>query len=263
MRRRLGWTVGLPAVVGAVIAAIVLLIPNPQPPNPNPAKNARPAQIVKPVNEHVPAAERRAINATLDRFIPAALARESMATAWQLAGPELKGGSSLKEWESGTSPFPYYPTAGKTFHGWTTIDAGPKFVVFNLLVHPRAGEKTSAWVFSGEVIKRGSRWLVNRLYTVATMQKPTKTGQREVGPADYAAGSPQGEIPRSSATLSENWLLVGGGVVLLVFVFPAVFLIVSTVRNRRRRRLYERSRNRSLPPLPRPPREPAGGGRQG
>lgn len=262
MRRRLGWAVGLPVVIGAAVGAIVLFIPNPVPPNPNPAKNARPAQLVSPVNEHVSAAERRAINATLDRFIPAALARQSMATAWRLAGPELKGGSSLKEWQAGTSPFPYYPAAGTTFHGWTAIDAGPNYVVFNLLVHPRRGEKTSAWVFSGQMIKRGSRWLVNRLYTVATMGKPTKSGRREVGPADFAAGSAQTELPRSTARLDKKWLLVGGGVVLLVFVFPAAFLIGSMLRSRRQRRAYERSRNRSLPPLPKPPREPAGG-RQG
>lgn len=260
MRRRLFWA-GVPVVAAGAICAIALLVPNPAPPNPNPGKSAPPAKLVSPVNKHVSPKERRAINATLDRFIPAALARESMTTAWQLAGPELKGGSSLHLWQSGTSPFPYYPAAGTKFHGWTTIDAGPKYVVFNLLVHPRRGAKTSALVFSGEMIKSGSRWLVNRLYTIASLAKPTKSGQHEVGPADFAASAPQQEIPRSTAVLGKGWLLLGGGVVLLAILFPIAFLVASTLRNRRRRRAYEQSRSRSLPPLPGSAREPVAGPR--
>jgi hypothetical protein len=260
MRRRLVRT-GTALLAAGAISVIVLLVPEPKPPNPNPVKNAPPAKLISPVNEHVSPAARRGINATLDRFIPAALGHQSMATAWQLSGPELKGGSSLRQWQSGTSPFPYYPPGGETFHGWTTIDAGPKYVVFNLLVHERSGDKTASRVFSGEMVKRGSRWVVNRLYTIATMQKPTKGGQHEVGPADYAASSPTGEVPRATPGLGKEWLLVGGGVVLLVFLFPAAFLVGSAVRSRRRRRRYEQSHGRSLPPLPGSGSGPADGAR--
>lgn len=256
-RRRLAWVASAFAFAGA-IAGVVVLVPNPAQPNPNPPKNAPPAQLASRVSTHVSAANRRAINAMFDRFIPAALGHTSMRTAWRLSGPELKGGTSLRQWEAGTSPFPYYPPHGTKFHGWTTIDAGPKYVVFNLLIHPRHGDQTSAEVFAGEVIKRHSGWIVNRLYTIAVMSRPTKSGQHEVGPADFTAGPASQGVPPAKARLGSSWLLAGGGIVILVVLFPTAFLIFLTLRSRRARRAYERSRISSLPPLPKPEREPVG-----
>jgi hypothetical protein len=259
-RRRLTWLAAALAAAGG-IAGIVVLVPNPAQPNPNPPKNAPPAQLARPVSTHVSAANRRAIDATLDRFVLAGLDRHSMTTAWRLSGPQLKGGSTLREWKAGTSPIPYYPARGTTFHGWTTIDAGPKYVVFNLLVHPRDGHRTSAYVFSGEVIKRGSHWLVNRWYTIATMERPTKSGRHEVGPADFMAGSaPQAAAP-AKARLGSTWLLAGGGIAILAILFPAAFVTFSVLRSRRRRRDYARAQDRVLPPLPTREREPVGGPR--
>jgi hypothetical protein len=269
LRRRLRWFgVGL-AAAGA-LAAVGLLVPSPKQPNPNPPKNAPPAKLASQ-STYVSPAERKAINATLDKFIPAALTRRSPATAWRLAGPELKDGSTLREWRQGNSPVPYYPPREKTFHGWTTIDSGRNYVDFNLLVHPLHGPKESAWVFSGEMIKLHSHWLVNRLYTIATMTRPTKSGRHEVGPADFAAGAPASGLPvGKSGVIGKMWLLAVVGVIALVFLFPLGFGIVALVRARRRGRLYTRPEDRSLPPLPgrsgreadRSEREPVGGGRR-
>ena len=113
------------------------------------------------------------------------------------------GGTTLRQWRHGTSPIPYYPARGKTFHSWTTIDAQPKSVDFSLLVHPRRGSQTSSWVFSGQMIKRHGRWLVNGLYTGGGHGAAGKHGRHEVGPADIAAGaaaqSGQGSAPRRAA----------------------------------------------------------------
>jgi hypothetical protein len=242
------------AAVGAV-AAIVVLVRSPKGPNPAPAKNAPPAQLVTQ-STHVSPADRRAINATLDRFIPAALDRSSPQTAWRLAGPELKGGSTLQQWRRGTSPLPYYPARGKTFHSWTTIDAGPGYVDFSLLVHPKHGAPESSWVFAGAMVKRGGRWLVNGLYTTATMARPTKTGRHEVGPADFAAGAPgqNGQStppPTGKGALGKAWLLAAAGAVVLALLFPLAFGVASVIRSRQARRRYARSDPRPLPPLPR------------
>lgn len=251
-RRLIGLGVALAAAVA--VAVIAVLVPNRKGPNPAPGKNAPPAQVVRQ-STRVSPAERHAINATLDRFIPAALDRRSPQTAWRLSGPELKGGSTLREWRHGTSPIPYYPARGRTFHGWTTIDAGPGYVDFNLLVHPRHGAKESSWVFSGSMVKRGGRWLVNGLYTIAIMARPTKSGQHEVGPADFAAGAPQSSgsapPPTKNATLGTPWLLAAGGVIVLAILFPVGFAIASGVGSRRRRKQYRREGDRELPPLPR------------
>jgi len=263
---RLGAAVGLVAL----IAGIAVFVRSPKQPSSAPAKNAPPAQLVKQ-SKYVSPADRRAINRTLDAFIPAALDRSSPQTAWRLAGPDLRGGTTLREWRHGTSPIPYYPARGKTFHDWTTIDAGHDYVDFNLLVHPRRGSKTtSTYVFAGSMVKRGDRWLVNGLYTTAIFARPTKSGQHEVGPADFGAGSApssnQSPAPQTTGgnALSEKWLFVAGGVILLALLFPLGFGVASIVRERRSRKRYARSVGRELPPLPRSYSGPSqhGGGAQ-
>jgi hypothetical protein len=249
----------LSAAVGVVaaIAGVAVFARSPKQPSPAPAKNAPPAQLVKQ-SKYVSPADRRAINRTLDEFIPAALDRSSPQTAWRLAGPDLKGGTTLREWRHGTSPIPYYPARGKTFHNWTTIDAGRSHVDFNLLVHPRKGSKTtSTYVFAGSMVKRGGRWLVNGLYTTAIFARPTKSGQHEVGPADFGAGpAPSGNQSAAPQTtggnaLGEKWLFVAGGVILLALLFPLGLGVASILRERRIRKRYARSAPRELPPLPR------------
>ena len=264
VRRRLA-RLGIGLGAAGVVALVVLLIPDHKPANTAPAKNAPPAKLITQ-STYVSRADRRAINATLDRFIPAALNRTSPKTAWDLSGSGLTGGSTLREWRHGTSPIPYYPARGKTFHGWTTIDAGPGYVDFNLLVHPKRGAKESSWVFSGEMVKRNGRWLVNGLYTIAVMARPDKNGRHEVGPADFAAGpaarSGEGGAPPPTGRggLGKMWLAVIGGVILLVLLFPLGFGVVSLVRSRRARRRYMGSAPQALPPLPQSFRGPSGGG---
>jgi hypothetical protein len=269
-RRRLV-RLGVALTIVAAITAVAVVVRGPKGPNPSPAKNAPPAQLVRQ-SRHVSAADRRAIDKTLDQFIPAALGGRSPQTAWRLSGPDLRGGTSLEQWRHGTSPFPHYPPRGTTFHDWTTIDAGPSYVDFNLLVHPRNVHSGSSEVFSGQMQRRGGRWVVNGLYTIAVFAKPNKSGRHEVGPADFAAGpagqsSSQGAPPPSghSASLGTGWLLVVGGVILLVILFPIGFGVLSVLRSRRARRRYVQREARTLPPLPgsvqRSAEPPVGAGR--
>jgi hypothetical protein len=272
-RRRLFRLSAALAVV-AVITGVAVFARSPKQPSSSPAKNAPPAEIVKQ-SKYVSPADRRAIDRTLDEFIPAALDHSSPLTAWRLAGPDLKDGTTLREWRNGTSPVPYYPARGKTFHDWTIIDAGRDYVDFNLLVHPRKGSKTtSTYVFAGSMLKRGGRWLVNGLYTTAIFARPTKTGQHEVGPADFGAGpapsSNGSAAPQTTGgnALSEKWLFLAGGVILVALLFPLGFGIASMVKDRRNRKRYAQARSarRELPPLPRSysgPSRPGGGGSAG
>ena len=272
-RRRL---VRLGVALIVVVAAVLLtvLLPNRAPKEAAPGKNAPPAEFVKQ-SKYVSPADRRAIDRTLDRFIPAALDRSSPETAWSLAGPGLRGGSSLRQWQHGTSSVPYYPARGKTFHSWTTIDAGRDYVDFNILVHPRKGIHKGAYEFSGSMVKRGGRWLVNGLYTIAIFAAPTKSGRHEVGPADFGAGpaasSGQAAPPQTSGgnRLGKTWLLAAGGVVVLALLFPLGLGIASVVRSRRSRKRYAQSAPQTLPPLPssyrsasEPPTTSAAGGQQ-
>ncbi len=240
------------AILGGVLAAValvVVLVPNHQPPSPQPAGNEGPAQLAA-VTPHVrvTAADRRAINRTLDRFMPAGVARKAPATAWALAAPELRSGSTLAGWQAGTSPVPYYPVLEKTFHTWRTIDVGSRYVVLNLLVHAQPSSHLGSYVFSIEVVKRSNRWLVNRIYTIAIMNPVTRR-THEIGPADFVAPPPTSRTPSNKPTVGIGIVPVVS-ILALILLIPAAFAVIALVRARRWRRMVRASSKTELPPLP-------------
>ena len=247
-RRALGATiVGVPLVV---ILLIVLLIPNHTPTAGEPQGDEGPAQlaaVTPPVR--LKAADRRAINVFLDRFMPAALARRAPATAWELAGPELRSGSTLAAWRAGTTPVPYYPVRETNFHHWQTIEVSRGSVVFNILVHAVPAAHLGAYVFSGQVVKRNGRWLVNRIYTIAIMNPVTRT-TREVGPADFKAPPPTSQTPSGKAVIGHLGIVPVISIVGLVLLIPLGLAILALYRARRWRRMVRTGGRNELPPLP-------------
>jgi hypothetical protein len=246
-RRRLAWIAGVCAfaALGAVIA---LLFPNKGPAPSAPTTNEGPAQLAV-VSTRVSLAERRAIDATLDRFIPAAMARTNATVAWALAGPELRANSSLAAWRKGDSPIPYYRPREQTFHEWQTIDSGPRYVIFNLLVHPQKGFKLAPYVLSGEVVKPRRMWLVNRLYPIS-IENPVTPTTHEVGPADFGAPSSSASAASRSSRLGSVWIIPAVFIFSLFLLIPLTLGVVALVRARRWRRDVRRAGRTELPPLP-------------
>ena len=239
---------GLLAGVVAVVFAVVVVFPSRHAANPQANGSEGPAQLAVATPLRISQADRRAINRTLDRFVPAGVARKSPATAWALAGPELKSGTTLAAWLAGNSPIPYYPVLEKTFHTWRTIDVGPRYVVFNLLVHAQPTSHLGSYVFSGEVVKRGDQWLVNRIYTIAIMNPVTKK-THEVGPADFVAPPPTSQTPNGKSTIRVGILPVVG-ILALILLIPLSFGVIALLRARRWKRLVRASSRTELPPLP-------------
>lgn len=245
-RRRLVWIAGAAVLLVAGVA-IAVLLPEGPPKTPVAGTEGQ-AQLAAAPNVHVQPAERRAIDRVLDRFIPAAVGRKDAEAAWALAGPELRASSSLAEWRQGNSPVPAYPVAGTTFHDWRTIDAGPRYVVFNILLHPQPHAGLAAYEFSGQMVQQDGSWLVNRLYTIAIFNRVTKT-THEIGPADFAAPPPS-STPNGHAALGDLGLLPVIGLLLLVLVVPLVFGAIAFRRHRRWRRHVRTAARTELPPLP-------------
>lgn len=253
-RRRL-IRLGIAVVAAGAIAGIVMALPNGDTINLAPTTNEGPAQLAAVTPSlHVSSRNRRAIDATLDRFIPAGVGRRDLAAAWRYAGPEMRSGSTLAGWRHGDSPVPAYPVGGTTFHSWQTIDATPTEVDFNLLVHPRRGSHFGDYVFAGEMVKRHGRWLVNRLYTTAIMN-PVRGATHEVGPLDFTAAGSQAAPRPTKARLGGLGLLPVLGIIGLVVLIPLALGIVALVRARRWRRQVRASGRDRLPPLPRDPQE--------
>ena len=180
--------------------------------------------------------------------MPAGVAGKSMATAWSLAGPELKASSTLADWRAGNSPIPRYPVLEKTFHTWRTIEVGRGYVVFNLLVHAQPSSHLGSYVFSGEMVKRNDQWLVNRIYTIAIMNPVTKK-THEVGPADFVAPPPASQTPNGKHTIGMGIVPVIA-ILSLILLIPLAFGVVALLRARRWKRMVRSSSRNELPPLP-------------
>ncbi|HVU76552.1 MAG TPA: hypothetical protein VHC67_03145 [Gaiellaceae bacterium] len=251
-RRRFRWIAALGIPVAAVVA-VVLLVPSHGPPAGTPAGDEGPAQLASQGPKvQLTAADRRRIDAVLDRFLPAAMERKDEALGWSLAGPEMRASSSLAQWRKGNTPVPYYRARERTFHDWDPVDVGQGYVIFTLLVHPATGSKLAPYVFSGEVVKQHGSWLVNRLYTIAIMNKGTKKHpMAEVGPADFGAGgSPAARNSTPDTAGHKSRILVVLAVLALVALIPLTFAVVALRRARSWRRRVRSSDRRELPTLP-------------
>jgi hypothetical protein len=250
-RRRLRWALGLGLPL-ATILVVFLLVPSHGPTAAAPTGDEGPAQLASTAPKvRLTPAVRRQIDAVLDRFLPAAVERKDEVAGWALAGPEMKDGSTLAGWRKGDTPVPYYQAREKTFHDWQAVDVGQGYVIFNLLVHPAKGSTLAPYVFSGEVVKEHERWLVNRLYTIAIMNKPTKHNPMpEIGPADFAAGASPGAKGTPDSTEHSSRILPVLTLFVAIALVPLLLGGVALRRARRWRREVQSSGRQQIPSLP-------------
>jgi hypothetical protein len=234
-RRRIIWLL-VAAVPIAAVTLVVLLVPERSTIPDDITVDEGPAQLADTHVYHLLPGDRAKIDALLDRFIPAAVERRSAATAWALAGPEMHAYSSVAQWRAGNLPVPEYPAKGTTFHYWTIVYVGKKELLFNILLHPRAGLKVPSYELAGQVIRHGAGWRINRLYTIATFSHPSSKRTNVVGPNDFAAPSSSPSPATQHARLSRYYaiplFLIFGGVVLV----PLGLGLAALVRGRRFKR---------------------------
>jgi hypothetical protein len=251
-RRRLIRLAAFGSVLVAGVAVAVAIPGHGSTPS-GPLSNEGPAQLASDTPPtRLTAADRRAINQVLDRFMPAALRREDAALVWSLAGPELKTGSTLAGWRKGDTPVPYYPPRETRFHDWQTIEVGARYAILNLLLHPKPPSKLGDYVFSIEVVKRRSRWLVNRVYTIAIMNPVARaaTETHEIGPADFQAPPPSNQPPKGKAALGHSAILIVVFILALVFLIPLTVGGIALIRARRWRRMVRARPESQVPQLP-------------
>lgn len=162
------------------------------------------------------AADRRAIGVLVDRFVKTAVRREDLAAAWQLIGPDLRGGTTRRAWIAGTGvTVPTYPAQGNDFrHAWTVDSAEPGHAELSLILHPKPGSGYDETAAKLDVRKLGGRWVVDLFYSSAEIR--TGSGHRgSCGTPDCAISGPgdfgpvgSGPVYRSSR-IAGHWLVAG------------------------------------------------------
>jgi hypothetical protein len=119
-----------------------------------------------PTERQVPlaGADRKAINALLDRFVPAAIERRHPLAAWELAAPSMRGQVTRRQWAAGNVPVMPYPARGTRFHDWTVAYSYADRVGLDLGLRPRPGARIGVADFPIEVRRYGRRWLIYSIY---------------------------------------------------------------------------------------------------
>lgn len=233
----MAWLTGAGAVVTLFVVFGVVLYPSP---HPLPEIFSGAAQVDTSGHMHLTAVERRKIEASVDRFALAALDRSDPGTAWDLAGPDMRGTSARADWIAGKMPVGLFPTGGKHFPGWNHISASRGEVSFDVLIQPRHGAKVGATAFGVQAIRRNGGWVVNRWYPLAVFTAVGTTKHPHiVGPYDYgAAGRGAGQVDHGR--INPWWLLVPAALFALGLLVVA-FIVLRNWRRYRRMRAEVRA----------------------
>jgi hypothetical protein len=190
-------------------------------------------------------ADRRALSATIDRFVSAAVQRHDLAGSYDLVTPAFRTGISRRAWAGGQTRVMGYPARGSHF-GWTLQYALRGDVLADVLLQPRKGARSGPMIFTIELKRIHGRWLVDSFIPSASFAGSGRTGSMKAF-GDYgpnAIGRP------TTRKVNRLLLLVPAVVLLLILGVPAAILLRSWRRNRRAERSFGKQRPKSLPPLP-------------
>jgi hypothetical protein len=240
LRRRLA-RAGAVLLVVAAAGTVAALGPEGRSREPGAAAVAARPPLPKP-ERHTPTRVtpqmRAAINETLNRFVPAAVARRDPELAWKLAGPSLRAGWTVADWKRGDIPVFPFPVRDEPIDHWRKLYAYEDKVGFDVILQPRRRD-IGALAVTVDVVRRADRWLVDG-WTTAAVFTPPEGRQWVTGPVDFAAGgftdkTYNGKSPIGRSRIDPRWLLAPVALIGLVLVVP-LWLAVAAVRRRRRQR---------------------------
>jgi hypothetical protein len=241
LRRRLLWAT-CAAALGAAVAAAIAFLPSPEP-EPTAAKRSAPAQVIRtPKEVPLTPAERTMVTRLLDEFVPAAVERRDLASAYRMVTPSFRAGVTRAEWNRGDIPIHPFDARDDRHYGWVLRQAFPREISVDVLLQPSRREKLGALAFTA-VFKRTSSgsWLIDEFIPTASFA-PTKKAPRILASPDFQPNMVEG-VTRSR--LDPKFLLVPVAILALVPIVP-LLLLLRTKREERRamrsyRRLYERA----------------------
>ena len=192
---------------------------------------------VPPTPVELAAAERREVIATAARFVETAVKRNHAERAYELAGPNLRNGTTLAHWRDGDIPVVPYPVDDAR---WKFDYSYADEIGLEVAVFPEPGEAVRPMVFNMSLHAVGAgatrHWLVDSW-------SPHGGGGSRPRPSRTDGSSFRIAPPPASAStsLGAAWLLVPAGLIALALIVPATLLVVERARSRRAQRAYDRS----------------------
>src|SRR5262245_10651546 len=161
LRRLVPWFAGAVLVAG-IIVAIVHYTSNTNGP-PEAASTPPPA---KPAVAEKKVALSKDATSVARKFIQTAVGRKDLAEGWKLAGPDVRGGLTHKEWMTGNIPVVPYPIAALATARFKIDYSFRNEALIEVALLPRPGAKIKPQVFALQMSRvrapGGTRhWVVN------------------------------------------------------------------------------------------------------
>ena len=170
MRRRVVWA-SVALTVGTAAGLVLVLGPDTDAP---PQRiSSVPAQVPER-QTHAPLSNEARRVAV--RFIQTAVARENLEEAWELVGPNLRGGLSRARWITGNNPVVPYPIDKLDVAPYKVDASYTTSALLEVALLPRKGAGVRAQVFFLELKKigngAGARWVVDNWVPRASAVTP-------------------------------------------------------------------------------------------
>ncbi len=176
---------------------------------------------------------RREINATLDRFVPAAVLRKDPMEAYALSTPTLRGSATRAEWRNGEIPvYPFRVKEGSDLHGWRLNFAVENNVNVDLMLQASKEEKqVSGIAYTVDLKRIRGRWLVESFFPMAEFRRaPAANGSRIVAQPDLAPTQTRDGVTQTNEDVTNRifalapLIVVVLGLGLVVGVFVTQFI---------------------------------------
>jgi hypothetical protein len=143
LRRLAPWLGGLLLAVGIVMAIITLL----------PGPKALPASPITPPPPPAPAKQKSvplsgAATNVAREFVLTAVARQDLAAAWKISGPNIRAGLTYAEWKTGNIPVVPYPIGSLKFAPFKIDYSYANEAAIEIALLPKASAKIKPQLFS-------------------------------------------------------------------------------------------------------------------
>ncbi len=199
--------------------------------------------------------DRAAIGTLVDTFTKDVLLRRNLAEGWDLAGPDMRGGTTRSAWVAGTGvTLAAYPAKETEFsRAWTGKLVAPGHAVLAMVLHPKPGKKAFETAFTIDVRKLHGRWVVDLYYPAAIIRAGRHQGSCGhsdcyiSGPADFGplGGGGGGTAASTSGKIGIGSFAIGVGVIgALIVLTPLGLWLRVKRRDRRAMATYLATRDR-------------------
>jgi hypothetical protein len=234
-RRRSWWSLALLAAAGSVIAVALGMENTSQ--FPAQRLQERPAQVVAaPRPRALGKADAAAVWATTTRFLRTAVARKDLRHAYDLVGPELRGGMTRAAWARGANPV--VPFAVAKIHEWTLAYAYRNDVALDVGLVAKPSSDTVAKSFRIELrrARADAPWKVVAWLPIGL----SGPGNVKSARAGLEAAPPPLLAPRTTS-LAAWWLAFPVALLSLAIVLPAAVWLRTWRVGRKAERAYRRA----------------------